>query len=322
MKNKFKILLTRKLHDFVLKELKKKYDVTVHSGKIPMPKKILMQKIQDKDGLICFPYDMIDSDVIKAGKKLKCISTYSVGFDHIDVKLAKKRRIKIGYTPEVLTDATADLTVALILDVLRRVSEGDRVIRAGNWKEIFGAYDYVGTDIKGKTIGILGMGRIGKAVAKRLYPFGVKIIYHNRNRLSKTREKSLHAKLVTINTLFKSSDIISIHIPYSKETHEIVDVKLLGKMKKTAFVVNTSRGKIINESNLITALKQRKISGAALDVFRNEPIGKKHMFTKMENVVLVPHIGSSSKETREKMAEITMINLKLGLDRKKLLYSV
>ena len=322
MKNKFKILLTRKLHDFVLKELKKKYDVTVHSGKIPMPKKILMKKIKDKEGLICFPYDMIDSDVIKSGKKLKCISTYSVGFDHIDVKLAKKRRIKIGYTPEVLTDATADLTVTLILDVLRRVSEGDRIVREGRWKEIFGAYDYVGTDVKGKTIGILGMGRIGKAVAKRLYPFGVKIIYHNRNSLSKTREKSLHAKLVTINTLFKSSDIISIHIPYSKETHEIVNVKLLRKMKKTAFLVNTSRGKIINENNLVTALKQRKISGAALDVFRNEPIGKKHMFTKMENVVLVPHIGSSSKETREKMAEITMINLKRGLDRKKLLYSV
>jgi len=322
MKNKFKILLTRKLHDFVLRELKKKYDVTVHSGKIPIPKKILMKKIKDKEGLICFPYDMIDSDVIKSGKKLKCISTYSVGFDHIDVKLAKKRRIKIGYTPEVLTDATADLTVTLILDILRRVSEGDRIIREGRWKEIFGAYDYVGTDVKGKTIGILGMGRIGKAVAKRLYPFGVKIIYHNRNSLSKTREKSLHAKLVTINTLFKSSDIISIHIPYSKETHEIVDVKLLRKMKKTAFLVNTSRGKIINENNLVTALKQRKISGAALDVFRNEPIGKKHMFTKMENVVLVPHIGSSSKETREKMAEITMINLKRGLDRKKLLYSV
>ena len=302
--------------------MEKKYDVTVHSGKIPMPKKILMKKIQDKDGLICFPYDSIDSDVIKSGKKLKCISTYSVGFDHIDVKLAKKRRIKIGYTPEVLTDATADLTVTLILDILRRVSEGDRMIREGRWKEIFGAYDYVGTDVKGKTIGILGMGRIGKAVAKRLYPFGVKIIYHNRNSLSKTREKSLHAKLVTMNTLFKSSDIISIHIPYSKETHEIVDVKLLRKMKKTAFLVNTSRGKIINENNLVTALKQRKILGAALDVFRNEPIGKKHMFTKMENVVLVPHIGSSSKETREKMAEITMINLKLGLDRKKLLYSV
>ena len=250
MKNKFKILLTRKLHDFVLRELEKKYDVTVHSGKIPMPKKILMKKIQDKDGLICFPYDMIDSDIIKSGKKLKCISTYSVGFDHIDVKLAKKRRIKIGYTPEVLTDATADLTVTLILDILRRVSEGDRIIREGRWKEIFGAYDYVGTDVKGKTIGILGMGRIGMAVAKRLYPFDVKIIYHNRNRLSKTREKSLHAKLVTMNTLFKSSDIISIHIPYSKETHEIIDVKLLRKMKKTAFLVNTSRGKIINEKGI------------------------------------------------------------------------
>jgi len=322
MKNKFKILLTRKLHDFVLKELKKKYDVTVHSGKIPMPKKILMQKIQDKDGLICFPYDMIDFDVINAGKKLKCISTYSVGFDHIDVKLAKKRRIKIGYTPEVLTDATADLTVALILDVLRRVSEGDRIIRGGRWKETFGAYDYVGTDIKGKTIGILGMGRIGKAVAKRLYPFGVKIIYHNRNRLSKTREKTLHAKLVTVNTLFKSSDIISAHIPYSKETHEIVDMKLFRKMKKSAFIVNTSRGKIINETDLSNALKQGRISGAALDVFNNEPIGKKHTFTKMNNVVLVPHIGSSTKETREKMAKITMMNLKLGLDGKRLLYSV
>jgi len=322
MKQKQRILLTRRLHNFALKELKRKYDVTLHSGKIPMPKKVLMRKIQDKDGLVCFPYDIIDSDIVNSGKKLKCISTYSVGFDHIDIKLAKKRRIKIGYTPEVLTDATADLTIALILDLLRRVSEGDRVIRGGNWKEIFGAYDYVGTDIKGKTIGILGMGRIGEAVAKRMYPFGAKIIYHNRNRLAKTREKSLHAKLVSLNTLFKSSDIVSIHLPYSKETHEIVDKKMLRKMKKSAFIINTSRGKIINEIDLINLLKQGRISGAALDVFRNEPIRKKHPLNKMNNVVLAPHIGSSTIETRKKMAEITVMNLKLGLAGKKLLYSV
>ncbi len=322
MKQKQKILLTRRLHNFALKELKRKYDVTLHSGKIPMPKKVLMRKIQDKDGLICFPYDIIDSDIVNSGKKLKCISTYSVGFDHIDIKLAKKRRIKIGYTPEVLTDATADLTIALILDLLRRVSEGDRVIRSGNWKEIFGAYDYVGTDIKGKTIGILGMGRIGEAVAKRMYPFGAKIIYNNRNRLAKTREKSLHAKLVSLNTLFKASDILSIHLPYSKETHEIVNKNMIRKMKKSSFIINTSRGKIINENDLTYALKQGRISGAALDVFSNEPIGKKHPLNKMNNVVLVPHIGSSTKETRKKMAEITVMNLKLGLDGKKLLYSV
>ena len=137
MRKKFKILLTRKLHDFALKILSKKYDVTIHSGKIPIPKKILMQKIQDKDGLICFPYDMIDSDVIKAGKKLRCISTYSVGFDHIDVLYAKTKKIKIGYTPDVLTNATAELTTTLILDLLRRATEGDRLIRKGDWKQIF-----------------------------------------------------------------------------------------------------------------------------------------------------------------------------------------
>jgi len=322
MEHKQKILLTRRLHNFALNELKRKYNVTVHSGKIPIPKKILMRKVQDKNGLICFPYDIIDSDVMKSGKKLKCISTYSVGFDHIDIKFAKKRKIRIGYTPEVLTDATADLTVALILDLLRRVSEGDRVIRNGGWKEIFGAYDYVGTDIKGKTIGILGMGRIGKAVAKRMYPFGTKIIYHSRDSLSKTEEKSLQAKFVTINTLFKSSDILSIHLPYSKETHEIVNKNVFRKMKKSSFIINTSRGKIINENDLTSALKQGRISGAALDVFSNEPIGKKHPLNKMNNVVLVPHIGSSTKETRKKMAEITVMNLKLGLDGRKLLYSV
>lgn len=190
-----KVLLTRKLHDFALKELKKHCSVEVYSGKIPMPKKMLIQKIKDKDGLICFPYDIVDKDVIESAKKLRAISTYSVGYDQIDVKAAKKRKIRIGYTPEVLTEATADLTFSLILDLLRRVTEGDRIIRKGEWRQIYGPYDYVGVDLAGKTLGILGLGRIGQAVAKRAAGFGMKVIYHNRNRVSTKLKNQLAQNL-------------------------------------------------------------------------------------------------------------------------------
>jgi len=319
---KKKVLLTRKLHDFALLDLKKYYDIEIHQGKIPMPKKTLLKKIRNKDGLICFPYDSIDKDVLSAAKNLKTISTYSVGYDHIDVKYAKKQGISIGYTPEVLTDATADLTFALILDLLRRVTEGDRIIRRQRWTQIYGAYDYVGTDISGKILGILGFGRIGTAVAKRARAFEMNIIYHNRHRLSKNTEKSLGVKYVTFDQLFKKSDVVSLHVPYTKETHELVDIKLFKKMKKTSFIINTARGKIIKENDLIYALKKKIIAGAALDVFKNEPIGLNNPLTKMQNVVLSPHIGSSTAETRKKMAEITVINLKLGIIGKKPLYSV
>ena len=319
---KKKVLLTRKLHDFALLDLKKYYDIEIHQGKIPMPKKTLLKKIRNKDGLICFPYDSIDKDVLSAAKNLKTISTYSVGYDHIDVKYAKKQGISIGYTPEVLTDATADLTFALILDLLRRVTEGDRIIRRQRWTQIYGAYDYVGTDISGKILGILGFGRIGIAVAKRVRAFGMNIIYHNRHRLSKNTEKSLGVKYVTFDQLFKKSDVVSLHVPYTKETHELVDMKLFKKMKKTSFIINTARGKIIKENDLIYALKKKIIAGAALDVFKNEPIGLNNPLTKMQNVVLSPHIGSSTAETRKKMAEITVINLKLGIIGKNPLYSV
>ena len=162
-----KILLTRKIHDFAIKELKKRYDVEIHTGKIPMPKKLLISKIKDKDGLVCYPYDTIDADVINAGAKLKAISTYSVGYDHIDVMTASKRGIVVGYTPEVLTRATADLTMALMLSLFRRITEGDKLIRDNKWRTVFGPYEFLGTDLYQKTLGIFGMGRIGKAVAQR-----------------------------------------------------------------------------------------------------------------------------------------------------------
>ncbi len=317
-----KVLLTRKLHDFAIKELKKRYQVEIHHGKIPMPKKMLISKIKNADGLICFPYDNIDLQVIDAAKKLKAISTFSVGYDQIDVKSAAKRGIIVSYTPEVLTRATADLTMALMLALLRRIAEGDRTIRNNDWKVIFGAYDFLGTDLYGKTLGIFGMGRIGKAVAERSRAFGMNILYHNRSKLSGKLERDLKAKYVSFIDLFKKSDIVTIHAPYTKETNGIVDLKLLKKMKKTAFLINTARGRIVKEKDLIYALRKKIISGAALDVYQNEPIGKDHPFAKMENVVLTPHIGSSTEETRRKMAEITVQNLILSLQGKNPIYSV
>lgn len=317
-----RILLTRKLHDFAIRELEKRYEIFIHDGKIPMPKKTLIEKIKNVDGLICFPYDIIDHAVIESAKKLRVISTFSVGYDHINLDSAKKKNIRIGYTPDVLTGATADLTMGLILDVMRRITEGDRLIRAGGWRQIFGAHDYVGVDLEGKTLGILGMGRIGQAVARRAKGFGLNIIYNTRTRLPANQEKKLGITHVSFDKLIKNSDILSIHTPYRKETHHLMNLRTFRKMKKTVVIINTARGKIINEKDLISALKSKTIAGAALDVFEMEPIGKNHALAKMQNVVLAPHVGSSSAETRAKMAQITVQNLILGLQKKKMLYSV
>ena len=319
---KKRVFLTRTLHEFALKELRKKYQIEIHSGKIPIPKNILKNKIKTIDGLICFPYDKIDKKMIDLAVNLKVISTYSVGFDHIDICHAIKKKIRVGYTPEVLTDATADLAFTLILDVMRRVSEGDKIIRSGKWRQIYGAYDYVGIDLQGKTLGILGLGRIGSTLAKRVKAFDMKIIYHNRKRVSKSKEKALGIKYVSQEKLFTQSDIISIHVPHTEQTDALFDSKVFKKMKKSAFLINTARGKIIKEKDLVSALKKKTIAGAGLDVFESEPIGKNHPLTKISNVVLVPHIGSSTKETREQMARITVKNLNLGLSGKKPIYSV
>jgi glyoxylate reductase len=250
------------------------------------------------------------------------ISTFSVGFDHIDIKVAKTQGIRIGYTPEVLTNATAELAIGLILDVLRRISEGDRIIRNKKWNQIFGAYDYTGIEVSGKTIGIIGMGRIGREVAKKANGLGMNVIYHNRKPVSKNIEKMLRAKFVSENTLYKNSDIISLHVPYNKNTHHLMNSKIFKKMKKTSFLINTSRGKIVDEKQLVVALKTKQILGAGMDVYELEPMKKNNPLLKLENVVLAPHVGSSTKETRQKMSDITARNLILGLEGKKLLYSV
>jgi len=319
---KKKVFLTRTLHDFALKELKKRYHVEVHSGKIPIPQTKLQSKIKEIDGLICFPYDKISKEAIESAKNLKVISTYSVGFDHIDTESAKKKKIRVGYTPEVLTDATANLAFSLLLDISRRISEGDRIIRNGEWKEVYGAFDYVGVDLKDKTIGILGLGRIGETVAKRAKAFDMKIIYHNRKQVSKTKERTLNAKYVSFEKLISQSDFVSIHVPHTEDTDQLFGINVFKKMKKSAYLINTSRGKVVNQEDLVTALKKKIISGAGLDVFEIEPVKKNHPLVKLENIVLAPHIGSSTEETRSKMAEITVKNLDLGMNGEKPTYSV
>jgi glyoxylate reductase len=317
-----KVLLTRRLHDFAVKKIRKRHQVEIYTGKVPIPKDVLVSKIKDKDGLICYPYDKIDSDVINAGIKLKAISTFSVGYNHIDVKAALERGIIVSYTPEVLTRATADLAMALVLSLFRRVCEGDGLIHKKEWKTILGPYEFLGTDMYGKTLGIFGMGRIGKAVAKRALGFDMKLLYHNRKRLSSREEKSLNARYVSLDELFRRSDVVSIHVPHTPKTHGIVNLKLFKNMKKTSFLVNTARGKIINEKDLVVALKKKTIAGAALDVFQNEPIDASNPLIGLKNVLMTPHIGSATVETRRAMAEITVKNLMLSLARKKPIYQV
>ncbi len=316
-----KVLLTRRLPEFAMQEMRK-FSVTVHSGKIPMPRKTLISEARDADGIICFPYDKIDREVIDAAPNLKAISTYSVGFDHIDIKHARKLGIRVGYTPDVLTDATAELTMALILDLTRRVTEGDRIIRRGGWRHIYGPYEYLGADIMGRKLGILGLGRIGGAVARRASAFGMNIIYCNRSRADRAKEAALGARYVKFDDLITQSDILSLHVPHTAETDGIINLALMKKMKETAFLINTSRGRIIREGDLVRALRGKVIAGAGLDVFESEPIRKNHPLCGLDNVVLAPHIGSSTEETRRRMAAVAVRNLKLGMAGKKPAFSV
>src|SRR5690349_20941421 len=301
-----KVLLTRPLHDFAVNQLRKLYDVEIHTGKIPMSRNLLISKITDKDGLVCYPYDRIDRKVIDAASRLVAISTYSVGYDHIDIKYAQKKGIVVSYTPEVLTRATADLTMALLLAVFRKIVEGDRLIRKGKWNVIFGPDEFLGTDLYGKTLGIFGMGRIGKAVVKRARSFEMTVLYHNRIRLSRNEEKRLGVQYCGLEELFRKSDVISIHAPHTRETNEIVNLKLFKKMKKTAFLINTARGKIINEKDLIFALQKKMIARVGLDVFSKEPIGSNHPFSKMENVVIMPTAAALQKKHEVKWLKFVL----------------
>ncbi|GIU71210.1 MAG: D-glycerate dehydrogenase [Candidatus Nitrosocaldaceae archaeon] len=282
--------------------LEKEFEVIVHKDKIPPDHTQLIDNIKGVDALLCLPTDKIDKEVIDNAKNLKVISTYSVGYDHIDLDAAKKRGIIIGYTPDVLTDATADLTLALLLAIARRVVEGDRLIRSNKWSREYDYYFMLGRDLKDKILGIIGLGRIGLAVAKRAEAFGMKIIYYSKHK------KDVNYEFTDLDDLLSKSDFTSLHVSLNKDTYHLINKDRLKAMKSTAYLINTARGKIVDEEALIRALKEHWIAGAALDVFEEEPLINSELIN-LDNVVLTPHIGSATIETREKMAEIAAMNI-------------
>ena len=259
----------------------------------------LKGRISDKTGVVCLMTDAMTADVMDAAPQLKVIANVAVGYNNIDVAAAHARGIVVTNTPDVLTEATADLTWALIMDITRRVTEGDRLIRRGGWKAW--AFDFMlGTGLRGKTLGIIGYGRIGQAVAARAVPFGLRVIHADGRAVP-------GSDAIPVDRLLATSDIVSVHCPLTPETRHLINQAALARMKRSAYLINTSRGPVVDEAALAWALKNGIISGAALDVYEEEPLVHKDLMT-LENVVLSPHLGSATTETRTAMADLAVRN--------------
>jgi glyoxylate reductase len=284
--------------------------VTVNARDRPPTRKELLNNIQGKDGILCMLSDKIDAEAIEAaGPKLKVISSLSTGVDHIDLKEATKRGIHVTFTSHILTEATADLTFALILVLARNIIQGNELVKQKRWEIGWMPNLLLGSDLDDMTLGILGLGKIGAAVARRAKAFNMKIIYHNRQTRNYKIETETQARYVDLNSLLRQSDFLSIHADLNTDSSHLMDSSRFRMMKKTSYIINTSRGQIINERHLIQALNRKMIAGAALDVFENEPILHHNSLLTMKNVVTLPHIGSATYQTRSKMSQIAVQNL-------------
>lgn len=275
----------------------------------PPPRSVLIEKVRDKDGLLCLLTDRIDAEVMDAAPNLKVISTYSVGYDHIDIDAATKRGIYVCFTPGVLTNATADFTWALLLAAARRVCEADRYVRSGKWDKPWNPFMLLGVDVYGKTLGIIGLGRIGRAVAERARGFNMKVIYYDLYRLPPSEEAKLGVEYRSLEDVLRSADFVSIHVPLSKETYHLIGERELRLMKPSAILVNTSRGPVVDEKALYKALKEGWIRAAGIDVWEQEPTPKDNPLLTLDNIVAAPHIASASEEARSSMAEMAARNL-------------
>jgi glyoxylate reductase len=305
-----KIFVTRKIPTPGLDLLRKEFTITVNSDNCVLTKEEIIKGIKGSDGLLCLLTDPIDREVIYAEPKLKMIASYAVGYDNIDISAATERGIPVSNTPGVLTETTAELTWALLFSVARRIVEGDTFTREGKfkgWEPLL----MLGQDVTNKTLGIIGTGRIGTAFALKSKGFQMKVIYTDEQR-NEQLERELEAKKLPLSELLKESDFISIHVPLTKATYHLIGEKELKMMKKTAILLNTARGPIIDETALITALKEHWIFGAGLDVYEHEPKISKEL-KKLNNVILQPHTGSGTIETRTKMALMAAENLIEGL---------
>ena len=314
--SKPKVFVTRIIPDKGLDLVKEFCEVDLWQEELPPGREELMKRVQGVDGLLALLTDKIDGEVMDAaGKPLKVISNHAVGFDNIDVQAATMRKIPVGNTPDVLTDATADFAFALMMAAGRRLIEADRYVRDGKWKT-WGPMLLLGTEMKGATLGLVGFGRIGKAVAHRAGGFDMRVIYYDPSE-SKS-DPSVNATSVDFETLLKESDYISLHTPLTPDTHHLIDSEALSKMKPSAVLVNTSRGPVVDMEALYEALKSKRIFAAGLDVTEPEPLPVDHPLLSLDNIVIVPHIASASQVARDKMAWMAAQNLIAGLKGERL----
>ncbi|NLL36620.1 MAG: D-glycerate dehydrogenase [Fretibacterium sp.] len=312
MKEKRNVYVTRLLHPPVMERLKEICNYEVNPEDRPLSREELLRNVKGRDAVLCFLHDQIDAEVLEAaGPQCKIFANGAVGYNNIDLAEAEKRGIWVSNTPDVLTDATADLAWALLFDAARRVSEGDRLVRKGEefeWAPNF----MLGVDITGRTLGVLGAGRIGSNFARKSQGFGMKVLYSNR-RPSPSFEAETGARYVDRETLLRESDFISIHVPLTPETHHMIGPKELAMMKETAVLINTSRGPVINEKALAHALKTGQIRAAGLDVYENEPEVEPELLS-LDNVVMTPHIGSATLDTRINIGLLAVRNIEAALN--------
>jgi glyoxylate reductase len=296
---KSRVLVTRRLPSKVVARLEESHEVDRHDTE-SLPAEELRARLRDKQAVVCVLTDRIDAALIDAAPELKIVANVAVGYDNVDVAYAKRRGVIVTNTPDVLTNAVAEYTWGLILAIARRVTEGDRLIRRGGWKGF--AFDFMlGTELHGKQLGILGMGRIGRAVAARAPAFGMSVVYHRGGT-------SPHARATSFDELLVTSDVISIHTPLTPDTRHLIDQRALARMKRSAYLINTSRGPVVDEEALAWGLRERLIAGAALDVFEREPDVHANLLD-LDNVVLAPHLGSATRETRTAMADLAVSNV-------------
>ncbi len=302
-----RVFVTRPLPGSALERLAAAHDTDVWPGRLPPPRPDLTERARDAEGLLSLLTDPIDADLIAACPKLRAISNYAVGVDNVDLAAATARSIPVGNTPGVLTDSTADLALALMLGVARRIVEGDAFVRAGEWVTWEPGL-LLGHDLHGASVGIIGFGRIGQAVARRLEGFGCEVLHTSRSGG------------LALGDLLERSDFVTLHCPLTEETRGLIGAEALRRMKPSAYLVNTARGPIVDTDALRTALEQGEIAGAALDVTDPEPLPADHPLVGAPNLTVVPHLGSATHATRELMADMAVDNLLAGLAGERMPY--